>query len=254
MDSQILFTKNENGTLDRVLGISSNTLLTTNKNLSQLSDVNTTGVSTGKALVYDNATQKWIAGGQSFTQLSDVLINESILNASNSIKWSPALNKWSNRDLGYAIMTISGRLKDSLFNTNDVNFNLLNPNSYELDNEGNTTFSISSFTNNSINVDTTTNFNINGLLNGANYRIEYNFNYYYSTGSGFITLTTFNQVPSQIGFTLASVVSTSRIVASSQTLASNTLNSISIQAKLGSGTVVGLTPTNLNLTISVIEM
>jgi hypothetical protein len=248
MDTQILWTKNENGTLDRVLGISNNVLLTTNKNLSQLSDVNTTGISNQKALIYDSATQKWVSGGQSFTQLSDVLINESILNASNSIKWSPALVKWTNRDLGYAIATISGQIKDSNWVAQDVNFNLLNPSNYETG-----TFEISSFVNNLLNIDTTTNFNIAGLINGANYRIECNFNFYYSVGNGLMTLVIQNQSLGQIGFTLVPQ-STSKIAVSSQTLAVNNISAVFFQARASFGTFTGLTPKNVNITISVIEM
>jgi hypothetical protein len=248
MDSQILWTKNENGTLDRVLGINSNTLLTTNKNLAQLSDVDTTGVSNQKALVYNSTTEKWVASGPLFSQLGDVLINEATLNASNSIKWNSALVKWTNRDLGYAIMTISGQIKDAKWNTNDVNFNLLNPDSYETG-----TFEISSFVNNLITVDTTTNFNVNGLISGANYRIECNFNYYYTAGNALITLTTQNQALGQIGFTIIPQ-STSKIAVSSQTLANNTISAVFFQAKAGFGTFTGLTPKNVNITISVIEM
>ena len=115
MDSQVLFLKNENGTLDKVLALNASTILTTTKNLSQLTDVNTTGVSAEKVLMYNDNTEKWEAVLPSFSKLGDVEINTETLSSSNVIKWSPLPSKWVNRDLGYAVLNISGQIKDSIF-------------------------------------------------------------------------------------------------------------------------------------------
>jgi hypothetical protein len=251
MDSQIIWTKNENGTLDRVLGINSNTLLTTNKNISQLSDVDATGVSSQKALIYNSTTEKWEAALPTFAGLGDVVITSP--QGGDSIKWNSTSNKWVNRQLGYAIITISGRIKDSKYAVNDIYFNLLNPDNYEPD-----TFVISPFSSSGINVDTTTNFNINGLVTGVNYRVEFNFNYYYTGGgNGVATLQATNS-GAQVSFNSLSIYSLARVMTASMTFVSNTLTAVTFNAKqntFGSGaSFVGLTPTNVNITMSVIEM
>jgi hypothetical protein len=254
MDTQILWTKNENGTLDRVLGINSNTILTTNKNLSQLSDVNTTGVSAQKTLIYNATTQKWDAVLPTFAGLGDVAINTETLSSTNSIKYSTALGKWTNRNLGYALITISGRLKDSVLNVANTNLNCLNPANYETG-----TFTISSYTNNLITVDTTTNFQVLGLVNGGNYRIEWNFNYAVSQSVGVngaeLTFNVLNQFTLVAGSNIASFNSSQLNISNSLTAANDGSTAYSFQVRKGTdGTVVGITPLNVNMTMSVIEM
>jgi len=246
MDSTIIWTKNENGTLDRVLGINSNTLLTFNKNISQLSDVDATGVSSQKALIYNSSLQKWVASLPNFADLGDVSITSP--QGGDNIKWNSSLSKWVNRPLGYAIITISGRIKDSKFAVNDTYFNLLNPDSYD-------TFEISPFSNANINIDTTTNFNINGLVSGVNYRVECNFNYYYTAGTGIATLQATN-AGAQVSFNSISINASAKILVCSMTFVINTLTALTFNIKQGFATpsFVGLTPTNANITMSIIEM
>jgi hypothetical protein len=250
MDSTIIWTKNENGTLDRVLGIGSNTLLTFNKNISQLSDVDATGVSSQKALIYNSTTEKWVASLPNFADLGDVVVSSP--QGGDSIKWNSVSNKWVNRQLGYAIITISGRLKDSKFAVADTYFNLLNPDNYETD-----TFEITPFSSSGINIDTTTTFNINGLIVGANYRGECNFNYYYTAGSGVLTLQAVNSTTGgQLSFNSIGVNPLARVIASSMTFVRNDVSAISFNTKqtFGSPVFTGLTPTNVNITMSIIEM
>jgi hypothetical protein len=251
MDSQIIWTKNENGTLDRVLGINSNTLLTTNKNISQLSDVDATGVSSQKALIYNSTTEKWEASLPNFADLGDVVITSP--QGGDSIKWNSTSNKWVNRQLGYAVITISGRIKDSKYAVNDIYFNLLNPDNYEPD-----TFVISPFSSSGINIDTTTTFNINGLITGANYRAECNFNYYYTAGgNGAFTIQAANAVGGQLSFNSIGLNPLARVLTSSMTFVRNDLTTVTFNAKqntFSQPSFVGLTPTNVNITISIIEM
>lgn len=258
MDSQVLFTKNDNGTIEPVLALNASTILTTTKNLSQLSDVDTTGVSAQKCLIYNDITQKWEAILPSFSKLGDVAIDTGTLSASNVIKWSPApVSKWVNRDLGYAVLNISGQIKDSVINTNTTEWSVLDPSNYETG-----TFSITSFVNNSISVDTTTLFQVQGLVNGGNYRIEWNFNYNIltppSSGQALLTLFIKNQVNGTI------ISSQNQIRPEMKTLTaslsgvnnSSTASRFSIsKSTLGGGLpFTGLTPLNVNIVISVIEM
>ena len=250
MDSQVIWTKNENGTLDRVLGIN-NTLLTTNKNISQLSDVDATGVSSQKALIYNSSTEKWEAALPTFAGLGDVVITSP--QGGDSIKWNSTSSKWVNRQLGYAIITISGRLKDSKIAVNDTYFNLLNPDNYEPD-----TFVISPFSSSGINVDTTTTFNVNGLTTGANYRCECNFNYYYTTGgNGTVTLQAANAIGGQLSFNSIGANALARVLAASMTFVRNDITAVTFNVRqntFSAASFVGLTPTNVNITMSIIEM
>lgn len=249
MDSTILWTKSENGTLDRVLGLNDSTILTTNKNLSQLSDVNTTGVSDQKVLLYDSSAEKWVAKLPSFSSLSDVSFSN--LQASNVIKWNFTEQKWVNRDLGYAVLTISGKIKDTVFNTGGVSFNLLNPSNYETG-----TFTISRYSNNDIVIDTSSAFNISGLVMGASYRTEMNFNYTIQSSPGTTaTVSTSITNAGQAASAVCNIGSASRSVVSSLTGISTTSTTLTFTAsKLAAGTFVGTTPLDTNITISVIEM
>jgi hypothetical protein len=254
MDTQYLWTKNENGTIDRVLGLNTNTILTTNRNLSQLSDVDTTGAVEQNVLIWNGT--KWVASLPSFSTLSDVSINVPTLSASNVIKWSPALTKWSNRDLGYAVCNISGQIKDSVFNTNTTEWNVLDSANYE---DG--TFTITSFVNNSIAVDTTTNFQVEGLVSGANYRVECNFNYNIATttaGTGiFITNLVKNQTNNQQGSIQNYLTTGARTLATSLSSTTNSATALKFlvsKSNLSSGSFTGVSPLNVNIVISIIEM
>jgi hypothetical protein len=251
MDSQVIWTKNENNTLDRVLGINSNTLLTTNKNISQLSDVDASGVSSQKALIYNSSTEKWEAALPNFRDLGDVVITSP--QGGDSIKWNSTTSKWVNRQLGYAILTISGRIKDSKFAVSDTYFNLLNPDNYEPD-----TFVISPFSSSGINIDTTTTFNVNGLTSGANYRVECNFNYYYTAGgNGVLTLQGANAAGGQLSFNSIGINTLARVLAASMTFVRNDITAVTFNTKqntFSAASFVGLTPTNVNITMSIIEM
>jgi hypothetical protein len=257
MDSQVLFFKNENGTLDRVLGLNSSTILTTTKNLSQLSDVDTTGVSAQKLLKYDGT--KWIAELPSFAGLSDVEIDTNTLSSSNLIKWNPLTQKWINRDLQYAVLNISGRIKDSVINIQNVEFNILDPNNYELDDSGNTTFSITSFTNSGVVVDTTTDFQVENFINGGNYRIEWNFNYSLTSsplGQVILNFIVKNQVNGVVGSNFQSINNT-RVFANSASYVNNSTTASRFfvsKSNLTSPLLVGATPLNVNMTISIIEL
>ena len=249
MNSTILFTKSENGTLDRVIGLNDTTILTTNKNLSQLSDVDTTGVSDQTVLLYNSSNAKWEATLPSFTSLSDVSFNN--LQASNVIKWNSTQQRWVNRDLGYAILTISGKIKDSVFNTGNVSFNLLNPSNYEAG-----TFTISPYSNNNIVINTTTTFNISGLISGASYRVEMNFNYsIFSSPGAIATISNSIQNPGQVAVANCSLSSTGRVASTSMSAVTATTTALTFTAlKTPSGTFVGTTPLDTNITISIIEM
>jgi hypothetical protein len=257
MDTQILWTKNENGTIDRVLGLNANTILTTNRNLSQLSDVDTTGAVEQNVLIYNSTTQKWVSSLPSFSTLSDVLIDGGTLSSSNVIKWSPApVNRWVNRDLGYAVLNISGQIKDSVFNTDTTEWNVLDSANYETG-----TFTITSFVNNLITVDTTTNFQVEGLVSGANYRVEWNFNYNIATttaGTGiFITNLVKNQLNTQQGSVQNYLTTGARTLAtslSSTTNGATALKFLVSKSTFSSGSFTGVSPLNVNMVISIIEM
>ena len=256
MGSQVFFFKNENGTLDKVLGLNNSTILTTNKNLSQLSDVNTSGVSAEKVLMYNNSTQKWDAVLPSFSKLGDVAINTETLSGSNVIKWDSTLVKWVNRDLGYAIINISGRIKDSVINTFFTEWSVLDPSNYEAG-----TFSITSFTNNSINVDTTTLFQVQGLVNGANYRLEWNFNYNIDTppagvSQAILNLIIKNQVNGVITNGQNTIPPGMKTFTSSLSGVNNnsTASRFTISKTTEAGSFTGLAPLNVNMVISIIEM
>lgn len=254
MDSQVLFIKNDNGTIDRVLALNASTILTTTRNLSQLSDVDTSGLGIGaqKVLTYNSTTTKWEPVLPTIANLGDVEF--AGLSGSNVIKWNPANNKWINRDLGYAVMTIQGQLKDSVFNAN-TEFNILNPANYETG-----TFSITPFTNNSINIDTTTNFQVDGLVSGANYRVEWNFNYNILTSASSNGLFTFyirNQSNNLVFLTTNQITTGMRTFVSSMSGVNATASGyrFTIQRNaLSTGSFTGATPLNLNCVISVIEM
>jgi len=259
MDTQILWTKNENGTIDRVLGLNANTILTTNRNLAQLSDVDTTGAVEQNVLTWNGT--KWVPGLPSFSALGDVLIDAGTLSSSNVIKWSPSpVNRWVNRDLGYAVLTVQGRIIDAVFNTPGSEWNVLNPANYELDGDGNTTFGITSFTNNSITVDTTTNFEVSGLVDGANYRVEWNFNYNIATSVGPFTQAVINSnIRNQSGqraFNTNSIVPGQRTFTNSLSLVNNSssLFRFIINNVIGSLAFTGTTPLNLNMVISITEI
>lgn len=253
MDSQVLFTKNDNGTIDRVLGLNASTILTTTRNLSQLSDVDTTNTGAQKVLTYNDTTTKWEPVLPTIANLGDVEF--SGLSASNVIKWSPApVNKWVNRDLGYAIMTIQGQLKDSVFNAN-TDFNILNPANYE---DG--TFSITPFSNNSIDIDTTTNFQVGNLVNGANYRVEWNFNYNILTSvlsNGLFTFRIRNQSNVSLFLNTNQITTGMRTFVFSMSGVRSDITGFKFTVErnaLSTGSFTGATPLNLNCVISVIEM
>jgi hypothetical protein len=254
MDTQILWTKNENGTIDRVLGLNSNTILTTNKNLSQLSDVDTTGAVEQNVLIWNGS--KWVSSLPSFSTLSDVSINVPTLSSSNVIKWSTSLSKWTNRDLGYAIINISGQIKDSVFNTDTTEWSVLNPANYETG-----TFSITSFVNNLITVDTTTNFQVEGLVLGGNFRVEWNFNYNIATTipdtTVFLTGLLKNQSNLQIGTSQNILITGMRTLSTSLSSVSNGSSAfrfVMSKSNVSSGSFTGTSPLNVNIVISVIEM
>jgi len=252
MDSQVLFTKNDNGTIEPILGLNASTILTTTKNLSQLSDVDTTSTGAQKVLTYNATSGKWEPVLPSIAGLSDVLFSN--LQASNVIKWSPApVNKWVNADLGYAIITIQGQIKDSVFNTVGE-WNILNPANYETG-----TFTITPFTNNSINVDTTTNFQVGNLVSGANYRIEWNFNYSILTAvsSNLETFNIRNQANALIANSSNQITTGMRTFVNSMSIANNAITAVKFlvdRNALSSGSITGATPLNLNCVISVIEL
>jgi hypothetical protein len=252
MDSQVLFTKNDNGTIAPILGLNASTILTTTQNLSQLSDVDTTNAGAQRVLTYNATTEKWEPVLPSIAGLSDVLFSD--LQASNVIKWSGApVNKWVNRDLGYAIMTIQGQIKDSVINTNSVKWNILNPDNYETG-----TFTITPFTNNSIDIDTTTNFQVGNLVVGANYRVEMNFNYNIltATGNNNFDINIENQGNSTISFIVAQINTGNTTLTTSLSTLSNNVSAFkfTVNNTSGLGTFTGTTPLNLNCVISVIEM
>jgi hypothetical protein len=251
MDSQVLFTKNDNGTISPVLALNANTILTTTSNLSQLSDVDTSGVGPQKILTYNGTTQKWEPVLPSFAGLTDVSVSN--LSASNVIKWSPApVNKWINRDLGYAIMTIQGQIKDSVFNST-VQFNILNPANYETG-----TFAITPFTNNSINVDTTTNFQVGNLVVAANYRVEMNFNYNIATATGSSNFDFVLRNQSNIGLlgTIGNINTGNTTLVTSLSTVNNNVSAVkfTVTKTTASGSFTGVSQLNLNCVISVIEM
>jgi len=255
MDSQVLFTKNDNGTIEPVLALNASTILTTTKNLSQLSDVDTSGLGIGaqKVLIYNSTTEKWEPVLPSIAGLSDVLFSD--LQASNVIKWSPTpVNKWVNRDLGYAVMTIQGQIKDSVINTENAEWNILNPDNYETG-----TFTITPFTNNSIDVDTTTNFQIGNLVSGANYRIEWNFNYSILTAvsTNLHTFSIRNQANTLL-FGSSNQITTGMKTFVSSLSGTNATSSgykFTIDRNaLSNGSIIGQTSLNLNCVISVIEL
>ena len=268
MNSTILWTKNENGTLDRVLGLNDSTILTTNKNLSQLSDVSGTP-SDQQALIYNANTAKWVPSLPRFANLGDVSFSN--LAGSNVIKWDTSAVRWTNRNTGYAILTITGKITDAKFNTG-TEFNILNPANYDpitpATNPVTYIFTIQAFSNNGIQIVTDatidtpeTNCNIRNLLSGSNYRIEWNFNYTASTPPGtnnivlsFFIYGTSPTVP--IGTTSYRLGVNSINITNSLTIANSNSNNFRFMVRKDTAVpaIAGLPDLNVNITISVIEM
>ena len=261
MNSTILWTKNENGTLDRVLGLNDSTILTTNKNLSQLSDVDGTAApSDQQVLIYNGATAKWVPSLPRFANLGDVSFSN--LAGSNVIKWiGGTTSRWVNRDMGYAILTITGKIADLRMN-DTAGFNILNSANYDLNTDTTPTFNIQAFSNNNIEIVSTDleNSSIRGLVNGLNYRIEWNFNYTLLTPPGGTVNTQFDfrifSAAAQINNTGYRLGPNSLNITNSLTLSNSASTSLRffIQKNSALPTIVGLPDLNVNITISVIEM
>jgi hypothetical protein len=122
------------------------------------------------------------------------------------------------------------------------------------------TFTITPFTNNSINIDTTTNFQVGNLVSGANYRVEWNFNYNILTSvssNGLFTFTIRNQSDSSLFLNSNQITTGMRTFVNSMSGVRSDITGFKFTVErnaLSSGSFTGATPLNLNCVISVIEM
>lgn len=244
MDSSIIFTKNLSGTIDTVLGINNNTVLTTPRNLGQLADVDVSTVVPNNSLIYNTVTGKWEATYPSFTNCQDVSFNN--LSSSNTVKWNSVTSRWVNRDLDYSVISISGKLKDSVVGSN-VEFNLLNENNY-------TTFNISTSNNNGINWDS--NNNVSGFTIGRNYKIEscisYNVSSFPTTDVG-----TFVSIIKNGGLGINTInfsfPQPARNYVINNSIVNNALTSVSYFGRYPFA-ITGVSGFDVNITLTVIEI
>jgi hypothetical protein len=244
MDSSIIFTKNLSGTIDTVLGINNNTLITTPRNLGQLADIDVSGVVPNHSLIYNTVTGKWEATYPALINCQDVSFNN--LSSSNVVKWNSATSRWINRDLDYSVISISGKLKDNIVGSN-VEFNLLNETNY-------TTFNITASNNNGISIDT--NNSVSGFTSGRNYKIEscisYNVAVFPTTDVG-----AFVSVIKNAGVGINTVTFSfpqpARNYVINNSIVNNALSSVSYFGRYPFA-ITGVSGFDVNITLTVIEI
>jgi len=241
MNTDVIFTKNLNGQIDTVLGISNNTLLTTVRNLEQLDNVDATGVLANHSLIYNTSTSKWTSGFPLLQNCADVAFSN--LQSSNVLKWNSVAQRWNNRDLDYGVINIWGKLKDATVGSN-VEFNLFDPANYD-------TFNITtSFSN---NVSLTGNV-ITGLVTARNYKVEsyisYNVNTLSASGVFQSIIKNATTAVSTVDFTFDSASKNYVIM---NGLTSITLTGLQFFAKYPSA-ITGVATTDININFDVIEI
>ena len=103
----------QNGTVQNLRCV--NNLLVNANSLSQLDDVNTTGVATGNALIYNSSTTKWEPRNLLFNgDLADVVITNPQDN--DKLIYDSSNSRWINSQPYYFNYNYYGKFKDSYIN------------------------------------------------------------------------------------------------------------------------------------------
>ena len=103
----------QNGTVQNLRCV--NNLLVNANSLSQLDDVNTTGVATGNALIYNSSTTKWEPRNLLFNgDLADVVITNPQDN--DKLIYQSSNSRWINSQPYYFNYNYYGKFKDSYIN------------------------------------------------------------------------------------------------------------------------------------------